>query len=465
MSFHASALFALGLCAVIAAPAARAADMPPIPELFALPHTQTLLMRMEAALAKVQARRGIIPREAAEEIARTANLDAVPQAEVAAEFRRVGHPLVALLNVWAKKTRGDAGEYIHYGATTQDIYDTVQLRQCREAALVFIRDLRQIEETLLKVAREHRATPMIGRTVGRHALPFTFGVKVASWLGENRRNIERLKGWLSRNDTAMISGAVGSYAALGKDAFDIEAEVAKELGASEPWPADWKGAKDMFAEYGALLAITSKSLGRIAQEIFLLQGDDFREIEEPTTNVGSSTMPHKVNPSFSRAVLTQARAVPHLADILRDWQMSYYERDQVSSADALGDVSAAMDKLTKAAARMVANMKVNPEAMARDLGRTNGLVMAEEAMFLLGEKIGKHTAHEEVRLAARAAWDKNTQFIDEIMARPALVKAAAEIGLAQKLDPKKYIGLSPQATDRTIAAIERARMADPEGAR
>ena len=149
MSFHASALFALGLCAVIAAPAARAADMPPIPELFALPHTQTLLMRMEAALAKVQARRGIIPREAAEEIARTANLDAVPQAEVAAEFRRVGHPLVALLNVWAKKTRGDAGEYIHYGATTQDIYDTVQLRQCREAALVFIRDLRQIEETLL----------------------------------------------------------------------------------------------------------------------------------------------------------------------------------------------------------------------------------------------------------------------------------------------------------------------------
>ncbi len=456
-----TAAAAATLLAAIAAGPARAADTPPIPELFALPHTQALLMRMEAALARVQARRGVIPPAAAEEIARTANLESVPQPEVAAEYKRVGHPLVALLNVWAKKTKGDAGEYIHYGATTQDIYDTVQLRQCREAALVFISDLRQVEETLLKIANEHRATPMIGRTVGRHALPFTFGVKVGSWLGENRRNIERLKGWLTRNDTTMISGAVGSYAALGKDAFDIEAEVAKELGTAEPWPADWKGAKDMFAEYGALLAITSKSLGRIAQEVFVLQGDDFREIEEPTSNVGSSTMPHKVNPSFSRTVLTQARAVPHLADILRDWQMSFYERDQISSADALGDVSSAMDKLTKAAVRMVVNMKVNPEAMARDLGRTNGLIMAEEAMFLLGEKIGKHTAHEEVRLAARAAWDNNTQFIDEIMARPALAKAAADIGLAQKLDPKKYIGLSPEATDRAIEFIRRARATDP----
>lgn len=455
------ALAALAATMTVSNPVTSTAQTPPIPELFSLPHTQLMLMRMEAALARVQARRDIIPRAAAEEIARTATLEAVPQAEVAAEFRRVGHPLVALLNVWARKTKGDAGEYIHFGATTQDIYDTVQLQQCREATIAFIKDLRAIEATLIKVAQEHRATPMIGRTVGRHALPFTFGVKVGSWLGENRRNIERLKGWLARSDTTMISGAVGSYAALGKAAFDVEAEVAKELGTGAPWPADWKGARDMYAEYGALLAITAKSLGRIAQEVFLLQGDDFREIEEPTTNVGSSTMPHKVNPSFSRAVLTQARAVPHLADILRDWQISIYERDQISSAEALGELSTAMDKLTKAAVRMVANMKINPASMARGVDRTSGLVMAEEAMFLLGEKIGKHTAHEEVRLAARAAWDKGTKLIDEILARPELAPAARAIDLAAKLDPKSYIGLSPEATDRTIAFINAARAADP----
>lgn len=207
-------------------------------DLFSRAATQQKLMQMEVALAQVQARRGIIPKAAADEIARTASIDFVLPQRVAEEQRRVGHPLVALINVWAKVTQGDAGEYIHYGATTQDIYDTVQLAQCRDAARIFIADLRQVEEGLLRLAQEHRATPMIGRTVGRHALPLTFGVKVGSWLGENRRNIERLKGWLDRSNTAMLSGAVGSYAALGADAFAVEADVAKELGTGAPLTAD-----------------------------------------------------------------------------------------------------------------------------------------------------------------------------------------------------------------------------------
>jgi adenylosuccinate lyase len=429
-------------------------------ELFSRASTQQMLMRMEVALAKVQARRGIIPKAAAEEIERTASIDFVPPQRVAEEQRRVGHPLVALINVWAKVAQGDAGEYIHYGATTQDIYDTVQLAQCREAARLFINDLRDVEEGLLKLAHEYRATPMIGRTVGRHALPFTFGVKVSSWLGENRRNIERLKSWLDRSNTAMLSGAVGSYAALGKDAFAVEAEVAKEMGTGAPFPADWKGARDMYGEYGAVLAITSKSLGRMGQEVFLLLGDDFGELEEPTANVGSSTMPHKVNPSYSRTIVQMSRVVPAQAQILLDWMISIYERDQISNADTLGDISASMERATKAAVEMVKVLKVHPENMARNLDRTHGLIMAEEAMFILGEKIGKHTAHEEVRLAARAAWEKGTSLIEEIEARPELAGPAKELNLAERLDPQKYLGLSPQATDRTIAFIKKARETD-----
>jgi adenylosuccinate lyase len=439
---------------------AAAAEPRTMAELFGRPHTQELLMRMEVALARVQARRGIIPAAAAEEIARTANLESVPTAAVADEQRKVGHPLVALLNVWAKVAKDGAGEWIHYGATTQDIYDSVQVFQARRAAIRMINSMRDTEEAMMRLAEAHRATPMIGRTVGRHALPITFGLKVSTWIGENRRNIERLKSWLGRTNAGMLSGAVGSYAALGADAFAIEAEVSREFGLAEPWPADWKGSKDMFAEYGTLLAITAKTWGKIAQEIFILQGDDLREVEDPSDAVGSSTMPHKVNPNRSRTVVMLSRVVPHQAEILLDWMVSIHERDQISNADTIGEISLSADRLQQAAVGLVQNLKVHPENMRRNLGRTNGLIMAEHAMFLLGEKIGKHTAHEEVRLAARAAWEKGRSLVDEIAARPTLAKHAAELDLANQLDPAKYIGLAPEAVDRVVAATRRARETD-----
>lgn len=440
---------------------AAAQDLPrTATDLFGPAETQRLLMRMEVALARVQARRGIIPAAAAAEIARTATLEAVPPAAVAEERRRVGHPMVALINAWARVTRDGAGEWIHYGATTQDIYDTVQLMQARLAVRLVIAQLLRAEAAMLRLAEAHRATPMVGRTVGRHALPMTFGLKVASWLAENRRSIDRLRGWLARNDTGMLSGAVGSYAALGPDALAVEAEVMRELGVGEPWPADWKGAKDMFAEYGALLGIMARSWGRIGQEVFLLQGDDMRELEDPSESVGSSTMPHKVNPALSREVVRLSRVVPAEASILLDWMVSIHERDQISNADVIGQVAIAAERQARAAAEMMEKLVVHPDAMARNLGRTNGLIMAEHAMFLLGERIGKHTAHEEVRLAAQAAWQKGTTLLAEIAARPGLAPLVVELDLANQLDPARYLGLAPEATDRAIAAIRAARMAE-----
>jgi adenylosuccinate lyase len=449
----------VGVLAVVLLGADAVAAERTMAELFGRPHTQELLMQMEVALARVQARRGIIPAAAADEIARTANLKDVPPQAVAEEFRKVGHPMVALLNVWARATKDGAGEWIHYGATTQDIFDTVYVMQTREAARMVIRDLRRLEEIMIGTARTHRATPMIGRTVGRHALPITFGMKVASWIAENRRNIERLKAWVARTDTGMLSGAVGSYAALGPNAFAIEAEVMKELGLGEPWPADWKGAKDMFADYGLILTVTAKTLGKIGQEIFLLQEDDTRELEDPSDAVGSSTMPHKVNPRFSRAVVQHSRVVPHQAEVLLDWMISIHERDQISNADTLGEISVTMDRQLKAAISLMEVLKVHPENMARNLNRTGGLIMAEHAMFLLGEKIGKHTAHEEVRLAARAAWERGTNLTDEIAKRPGLAKWVEELDLRNQLDPTKYLGLAPESVDRTIAAVQKARAA------
>lgn len=441
---------------------ATAAQSRTVAQIFGRESGQLLLMQMEVALARVQARRGIIPAAAAREIERTGNLSAVPLAAVDAERAKVGHPMVALINAWARVAEGDAGEYIHYGPTTQDIYDTTQLIQMRQAAALMVTQMRELESSMLKLAQEHRATPMIGRTLGRHALPLSFGAKVASWAAENRRNIERLKGWIARSNTTMISGAVGSYASMGDSAFEVEAEVARELGTGAPFPIDWKGSKDMHAEYGSLLAIASKTLGKIGQEIFLLQGDDIRELEDPNPGVGSSTMPHKVNPRFSIPMVKLSRDVTNQAGVLEDWMMTIYERDQISNADALGQISTAFENQLRAANAMLRNVKVFPKNMERNLMRTNGLIMAEEAMFLLGKEVGKHTAHEEINIAARASWDKGTPFLQEIKARPKLAAAADKAQLDTALDPRRYIGLSAQAVDRTAAAIEKARATDAQ---
>jgi adenylosuccinate lyase len=430
-----------------------------IGRLFSAEWQQTLCMRAEAAMAAVQARRGIIPAWAAEEIARTANPAFVPVERVAAERERLGHTFVAIIEPWSELL-GEAAEWLHFGATSADVLDTVLVQQGRDAVRLFVERLRALEERMLELAREHRATVMIGRTVGRHALPITFGLKVAAWLGENRRNIDRLTSWRERTTTGALSGAVSSYAALGDDAFAVEADFTAELGLGEPWPMDWKGSRDMFAEYGALLAIVAKTWSKIAQELFLLGGDDIREIEEQTVGIGSSTMPHKINPLHSRTVMARARDVTHGAGVLLDWMVSIHERDQVSSADALGTVSNALDRLLRAAQAMLTGLTVNAEAMRANVGRTRGLIMAERAMFLLAPEIGKHTAHHEVRLAAAAAWRNGTTLVDELRLRPAVAGAQAGLAIIDQLDPTCYVGLAPEAVDRTIAFIEARRAAD-----
>jgi adenylosuccinate lyase len=427
-----------------------------IAQLFSAEWHQTLCMRAEVAMAAVQARLGIIPAEAAAEIARTASVEFVPVARVAAERERLGHTFVAIIEPWSELL-GDAAEWLHFGATSADILDTVLVLQCRNAADLFVAHLLALEERLLELAREHRATVMIGRTVGRHALPITFGLKVAAWLGENRRNIDRLASWRERTTTGTLSGAVSSYAALGDAAFAVEADFTAELGLGEPWPMDWKGSRDMFAEYAAQLAIVAKTWTKIAQELFLLQGDDIREIEEATQGIGSSTMPHKINPLHSRTVMARARDVTNGAGVLLDWMVSIHERDQISSADALGSVSIALDRLLRAAQKMLTGMVINADTMRANVGRTRGLIMAERAMFLLAPAIGKHTAHHEVRLAAADAWKNGTTLTEELRRRPAVAGNEANLAIIGQLDPTTYVGLAPEAVDRTIAFINARR--------
>jgi adenylosuccinate lyase len=431
-------------------------------DVFSEAASNQILLDIEAALARAQGRLGIIPQTSADEINRKANIKYLPEDELAKEYKKVGHPMVAIINVWAKHMDGNAGEFIHYGATTQDIYDTSYVIQLRTAAGLILNDMREIEAAMIDLAKRYRDTPMMGRTLGQHALPITFGMKVGVWIAENRRNMERLKDCMKRLNSGILKGAVGSYAGLGDKGFEVEELLMKELRLSPPDPADWHGVKDNFAEFGNMLALIGMTFGKIGQEIFLLQSTDLGEVEErlPSTAVGSSTMPHKRNPSKSRTLVVLSREIRRHAEVIMDWMVSIHERDQITSADELSEICIKADKLLKAAKPLLKDLIVYPDAMMENIHKTKGLIMSEKLMLVLGEKIGKHTAHETVREVSMDAYKKKITLKEAILARPDLAKHLKQEELDEIFDPIKYIGLAPQEVDRVIAATMKLRETD-----
>ncbi len=245
--------------------------------------------------------------------------------------------MVALINVWRESLDASARQYVHYGATTVDIYDTALTLQLRRSALILIGRLRGIETVLIEKARANQDAVMPGRTLGQHALPITFGKKISTWLAENRRNIERLKFVLSElEQSAILKGAVGTYAGLGEHAIDIEKSFAKELGLRTPYPDDWHGSRDVYASYALTLSLIAKSFGDIGQELFLLQSTDIGETDEPRDphSVSSSSMAQKVNPNKSEMLIQSARTIPRLAEVVLDDVVNFFERDNTSGPNA-----------------------------------------------------------------------------------------------------------------------------------
>ena len=426
--------------------------------------TVATIMRIEAALARAQARLGIIPEAAAAAIDRTARPEYAPAEVIAGHARKVGHPLVAVLTAWSEQLGDEAAAYLHYGATTPDIRLTTQVIQMRQAMQRYCERALEIEDILMGMARAHRATPMMGRTVGRHALPITFGLKASTWMLENRRNLDRMQGWLRRTDAGVLAGAVGSYAALGDLGFEVERQTMAELGLGTPEPADWKGTRDKHAEWGCLLAIAAKSLARMAQDIFLMQGDDLAEVDEGNQEVGSSTMPHKSNPRKATAIIGLARQVAHESGVLLDWMVSIYERDQISNDSSLGSIAGNMDRLLQAAAGLLSGLVVYPSNMDRNLGRTGGLIMAERVMFALGDHVGKHKAHTLVREAARQGREQGIGFRQALLGHAGIAPHLDAARIDALLDHRTYLGLAPQAVDRALDYIAQRR-ARPSGAR
>lgn len=424
----------------------------------------TQWLRVEVALARAEAKQGVIPREAAEEIKHKADIRNLDFQSFREGIKATGQILMPLIGMIKDLCQGGAGEYFHWGVTTQDILDTGFILQIREALDIIYRDLLEVEGKLLDLARRYRDTIMVGRTHGQHALPLTFGFKVAVWIREIRRDIERLKECKSRLLVGQLSGGVGTFASFGEKGPEIQRLVMEELGLQVP-DICWHSSRDRIGELGCLLALIGNTFGRIANELYLLQKTDLMEVEEHFSygKIGSSTMPHKRNPRLCEGIISLAKLIQGLALTTLDSIWIDHERDAkfmgiewVTISESLIMLSRLLDQSKS----LFENLEVNEEKMLSNIKTLKGLILSERIMLALGKKIGRQSAHEIVYRISMGAFGKGIDFKKALLEYKEFRNYFEESEVDEMLDPRKYIGLSGQIVDGVLAMTEKERGTD-----
>jgi adenylosuccinate lyase len=348
------------------------------------------------ALAVAQARLGIIPAEAATQIATHARADRLDLDLVAAETKRTSHSMLGLISALQQLLPDEAREHVYVGATVQDITDTWFALVMRDVGAVVWRDLRAIEDTLLAMAVEHRDTLMAGRTHGQPGSPITFGFKVASWADEIRRHVERLAEGRPRWLVGQLGGAVGTLGFFAPRGAELRTEFCRELGLSDP-SISWLTSRDRVAEFGALLAMVCGTLARIGNEVYELQRPEIGELREPANadTVGSITMPHKRNPEGSEHLDTLARLARSNAQVLTEGMVVGHERDGrgwKAEWVALPEVCLLTGVALGLARRLLSGLVVNVETMRANLERSGDQLASERILAGLTVRLGKHAA-------------------------------------------------------------------------
>ena len=408
----------------------------------------------EAAFALAQAELGIIPKEAADEIAANAKLEKVDVEHIAAEIRRIKHPLVPALKAVQDRCKPELGEYIHFGPTTQDVLDTGTVLQIKDAHQIYLRDIKAIGRALAKRAETHKTTPMVGRSHGVQALPITFGHKAAIWLSEMGRNYERLRDLEKRMFVGGMVGAVGTQASFGPQAHELEQRVMKRLGLGVA-DINWQPARDRFAEYVCVLGIISGTLGKIANEIVTLEHTEIGELYEPFSagKVGSSTMPHKRNPSTCEAVVGASRALRYNVALMLECMVIEHERDGSSwrgEWKAIPESCLTIGGMLGMMKYVLEGLHVDAPQMRKNLDLLGGFLLSERVMFELSDKLGKQTAHEAVYEASMHGIENKVSFERALMENRQVREAMSAEELKAALDPTTYVGHAPAIVDRVL---------------
>ena len=410
-------------------------------------------VEVEVALAQAQARAGVIPRGAAEEIAARADTKAIDLGELKTETDVVGYPIVGVVHQMATQC-GESGRYVHWGATTQDIMDTASVLQLRDALGVVGADLEAIATALAALARRHRDTVMAGRTHLQHALPVTFGYKAAVWLAMIARHRERLEQLKPRLLVVQFSGAAGTLASLGKDGLAVQAALADELQLAQP-PITWHSARDSIAEAVSFLGLVTGSLAKIATDIMLMMQTEVAEAFEPFVagRGSSSTMPQKRNPISCELILALAKTVRQHVGLMLDAMAADHERatgpwhlEWIAVPESFIATAGALHQ----ARFMLEGLIVAPDRMRRNLDLTGGLIVAEAVMMALAPHTGRGRAHDVVYAACRSALEEGTPLLDQLQARKEITEHLDAVALARLVDPSNYLGDAPAMVDRVL---------------
>jgi len=410
----------------------------------------------EAALAAAQAELGIIPAAAARQIAEKAKVGNIDIAAMSAEIRRIKHSLVPALKQLQAACSKENGEWVHYGATTQDVVDTGVALQLKEFHAVVLRDMQAVGRELARLAVAHRDTPMAGRTHGVQALPITFGHKCALWLDELGRHHERLLQAAPRVLVGMLAGAVGSQASLGPKAEQLERLMLDKLGLGTP-AISWAPARDRFTEYTLLLAMIGATLSKIGNELFNMQRNEFGEVEEGFSEgkLGSSTMPHKRNPTSAENLAGLSRPLRYNAAMMVEGMVQESERDGIAwkmEWKALPECCLIAGAMLFQAKNLLAGLRVNADVMAANLDKMRGYLLSERVMLELSERVGKQTAHEWIYEASMHGITGKLSFADAMRQHEGLGKLLSDDEIRDLTDPTAYLGQCGASVDRVVAA-------------
>lgn len=413
---------------------------------------------VEAALALVQARLGMIPQAAADEIAAKSKLAHIDMDFVLHHLKITKHPLVPTVRALEQACDGTAGEYVHYGVTTQDIIDTGLVLQLRDAFEIIQRDLKILAADLTRLSKEHRDTPMMGRTLSLQALPITFGFKTAIWLSEIDRHLQRLQEMAPRVFVGSIVGAVGTKASFTDKADEMERAVNDHLGLGTP-DISWQAARDRFYEFGSVMGGINATLNKIGNQFLLLAHNEFDEIAEPFGygQVGSSTMPHKRNPAVTENSVTVSNTLKSNINMLSDITKHEHERDGAvwkMEWKILPEICLMLSVVLDNLKFVFAGLEVKKSSMLNNLNLLQGYALAERVMFALADKMGKQTAHEEVYLAAMKGLESGLDFKTALLGNKAVKNAVSEADLDALLDPTTYVGKAPALTDHALAQVK-----------
>jgi len=419
------------------------------------------ILNIEAALAETQSEMGIIPKEAAEEIKLKAKVENLDLGHVEEEIMRVGHSLVPILNDFQAICDNNYGEYIHLGATTQDIIDMAFMIAMKQGCEQIYEDMLETELLMVDMMVKYRDAIMPGRSHTQQALPITFGYKVAVWTSEHRRNIERLEACMKRCFVGELSGAVGTMAGFGEHGMEVARRTIEKLGLDVPDVA-WHTSRDRIAEICTTLTIIAYTYGTIGNELAKLQMTEIGEVYEGFVkgSVGSSTMPHKRNPNSLEALQMLARLIKGNTESAIESMFCEHERDGALwkiEWKAANEVVILAGTSSAKAKKVMANLEVDTDKMRANLDILKGLMQSEGIMLALGKKIGKHKAHGVVYEICMDTFEKKEDFCEMLLQNEIVAEHMTRDEIMRILDPEAYVGLSAEIVDGVVSNIKAAR--------